>query len=200
MTTRPNAPDAEQAARDALAALPPAERDEARRIFSITVGVLDALEYGYIAALTWDDEGLYSLYELADSCARVARYAAEGYRLAPGAAFGLAWDEAHLEQCHDPRCPFTVHTEADAAALADPDTTPVTRQVAAGRTEARRLEIEREARAARTREQWEAPATNAAEAAAAREARAAERSRLAAEVHDRHQADAAARTARPATR
>jgi hypothetical protein len=142
---------AEQAARAALKALPPAYADEARRLSSITMGVLDALEYGYITAAPWTDEGLYSLAELRDSCERVAAYAAQADPPAPGRAFVLAWDAAHLERCFDPRCPFTCHTEADAAALADADTTPITRQLAEGRTEARRREAEREARHAATR-------------------------------------------------
>lgn len=114
MTDQPNAQVAaqrEQFARDALAALPPAYADEARRIFSITVGVLEALKYEYIDAAAWSDEGLYGLLELADDCTRVAAYLADPISSAPdpGRAFGLAWTERHLEQCHDPRCTFTVH-------------------------------------------------------------------------------------------
>lgn len=131
----------EQLARDALAALPPAYADEARRIFSITVGVLQAREYGYLEAVTYSDEGLYGLLELADACTRVAVYLADPISSAPapGRAFVLAWDAAHLAQCHDPRCSFTVHAEADTIALADPGES-LERQLAAGRTAARAAE------------------------------------------------------------
>jgi hypothetical protein len=188
------------AARAALEAAAPAVQAEARRVFNLTIPLLDALEYGYITAASWSENGIYSLRELADTLARVARYAAEGYTLTPGAAFMLAWDEAHLERCFDPQCPYSCHAEGDAAALADPGTTPVTRDLAARRTAARLAEAEREAAAAARAARWQAPAADlaAAEAEGAAEAerhiaareRRAQAARLAHEVHSRHQAAA----------
>jgi hypothetical protein len=146
-------------ARAALEALPWQYADEARRIFNITVPLLEALECGYIAEGALTDEGLCVLLEQADSCVRVARYLAEGTAPEPGRAFGRAWEEQHLEQCRHPGCSFTVHAAPDAATLAAPATSrdpgeSLERHLAETRTAARDAEAEAEARRARIAAEW----------------------------------------------